>query len=248
MILSDKKEGKILVLGHRGSPKKEIENTIPSFLQAIKDGADGVELDVRVTRDNALVVSHDNSLKRVYGVDKCVEDLTLSEIREFAPNIPKLSEVFDAVGPVYYDIEIKADSPLHFNRLVVTLLNEEIEKRPEFKEKIMLSSFNPIAMHLAAKVTKKQFPMAVIYDDNEKSTLPKPLRHGGGRFFFKCTFLKPRYDIAVREKRSKMKYPVCPWTVDTEDDLKEMVTINCPLVISNKPELMVKTLTQLGRR
>ena len=63
-LIRQKQCDKVLVLGHRGSPLRERENTIPSFLRALQEGADGVELDVRVTKDKVLVVSHDNSLKR----------------------------------------------------------------------------------------------------------------------------------------------------------------------------------------
>ena len=59
-LVKDKNEGRVLVLGHRGSPLRERENTLKSFKRAIEEGADGVELDVHPTLDNHLVVSHDS--------------------------------------------------------------------------------------------------------------------------------------------------------------------------------------------
>ena len=145
-LIRQKQCDKVLVLGHIGSPLRERENTIPSFLRALEEGADGVELDVRVTKDKVLVVSHDNSLKRVFGLDMKIEESTFQEIRDKAPEIPTLAEVFSALGPVWYDIEIKADKPLGFPEEVVTLLSEELEKRREFQNRILLSSFNPFAI------------------------------------------------------------------------------------------------------
>jgi len=48
-----------LILGHRGSPHSATENTLPSFLAALDEGADGVELDVQVTADGVLALFHD---------------------------------------------------------------------------------------------------------------------------------------------------------------------------------------------
>jgi Glycerophosphoryl diester phosphodiesterase len=56
------------VLGHRGC-KYEVENTIKSFESAFELGADGVELDTQMTKDGVVVVSHDENLKRVFGVE-----------------------------------------------------------------------------------------------------------------------------------------------------------------------------------
>lgn len=240
-------EKKYLVLGHRGAPLKEIENTVLSFKKAIEDGADGVELDVRSTSDHILIVSHDNSLKRVYGSDISVESSTYAEVKKVAPGIATLGEVFDALGPVYYDIEIKADQPVDYKRENVTLLVKELEKRSELWPKIMVSSFNPLAMRQFASLTDNRFEMAVIYD-GPPTSLPFFMRHGEGRFFFKCTFLKPKWDIATHEKSRKKKYEICPWTVDTEETLSEMLEIEPPFIITNDTEKIVRILREQGRR
>ncbi|MBQ0071191.1 MAG: glycerophosphodiester phosphodiesterase [Spirochaetales bacterium] len=245
MLVKDRTEGKVLVLGHRGAPLKEIENTVASFRRAIADGADGVELDVRVTKDHKLVVSHDNLLKRVYGADLKVEESTLPEIRKVAPEVAELREVFDALGPVFYDIEIKADAPLDYNKEVVTLLGEELGRRPELREKIMLSSFNPFAMRQAQKVIRYPYPRALIY---EGENIPKPCRHGLPRILFHCSVLKPKFNIATREKQSKKKYPVVPWTVDTEEVLMEMIALKSPIIITNDSEKIVRILQEQGLR
>ncbi len=238
---------KFLVLGHRGVPLREIENTLPSFRKALGEGADGIELDIRVTRDHVLVASHDNSLKRVYGSDLLIESSTYHEIINAAPQIVKLSEVFDALGEIYYDIEIKADQPIDYKREVVTLLVEELEKRKELWGKIMVSSFNPIAMKQFAKLTDNKFEMAVIYD-GPPTTLPFFMRHGEGRFFFKCSFLKPKWDIATREKTKRRKYEVVPWTVDTKESLFEMIKLDPPFIITNDSEKIVRILREQNLR
>lgn len=245
-LFKEKRHDKVLLLGHRGSPLRERENTISSFKAALKEGADGVELDVRPTLDNHLVVSHDNLLSRVYGLDIKVEDTTLSELREKAPEIPLLSEVFDALGNVWYDIEVKADKPFGFRKEVVTLLWEELQKRKDLWDKIMISSFNPWAMRMFGKLSRNVLPLGIIYAGG--GSVPKMCRKGQGRLVFKCAFLKPKWDIAEREKKSKPKFDVCPWTVDKEETIREMLTLDIPLIISNDPLTALRILQEENRR
>ncbi|MGN1163378.1 MAG: glycerophosphodiester phosphodiesterase [Candidatus Ornithospirochaeta sp.] len=246
-LFKGKNDSKVLVLGHRGSPLRERENTIKSFKRAIEEGADGVELDVRPTLDNHLVVSHDNSLERVFGAKIRIEDSTLDEIWKVAPEIPLFSSVLDALGPVWYDIEIKADKPIGFRKEVVDLLWKEIKDKKDFHAKMMLSSFNPIAMRRAEKVTGDIFPMGIIYD-GPPTTLPSICRKGQGRLIFHCSFLKPEWDIAERERKDKPKWPICPWTVDTEEEIKRMIPLSVPLIITNDPLVAVRTLQEENLR
>ncbi len=238
---------KYRVLGHRGAPRKEIENTVASFKRAIEDGADGIELDIRVTKDNILVVSHDNSLKRVYGTDIIVESSTYDEIKSRAREIATLPEVFDALGEVYYDIEIKADRSVDYKKEIVPLLLKELDKRRNLWPKIMVSSFNPLAIRQFAKESNNRFEMAIIYD-GAPTKLPFIMRHGEGRHFFKCTFLKPKYNIASREKKWKRKWQICPWTVDTEEVLTQMLELDPPFIITNETEKIVRILRERNHR
>ena len=68
---------KPIILGHRGLPSKERENTLSSFKRAISSKADGIELDVHLTKDKKLAVIHDHNTKRTTGIDAVVEELTL---------------------------------------------------------------------------------------------------------------------------------------------------------------------------
>ena len=74
---------KTLVWAHRGAGKYAPENTLPAFQKAIEMGADGIELDVRMTKDNQCVVIHDETIKRVSNGNVQVKDSTLEELREF---------------------------------------------------------------------------------------------------------------------------------------------------------------------
>ena len=68
---------------HRGDMINAPENTMAAFQEAKRNGAAGCEIDVRITRDGVLVLSHDASLKRATGKDVRINDLTLAECRKF---------------------------------------------------------------------------------------------------------------------------------------------------------------------
>ena len=75
-----------LILGHRGSPTYITENTIPSFKKAINQGVDGLELDIRLTKDKQLAVFHDADLRRLSGKTNKINKLSLTELQTIGLN------------------------------------------------------------------------------------------------------------------------------------------------------------------
>ncbi len=104
-----------MVLGHRGYRLKYVENTLEALVKAIEMGADGVEFDVRLTRDGIPIVFHDPSLERLAGLRKLVGYLTLNDLEMVKLlgrfSIPTLDEALDELGRIardlVIDIEIK---------------------------------------------------------------------------------------------------------------------------------------------
>jgi glycerophosphoryl diester phosphodiesterase len=74
--------GRPLVFGHRGSSVAEPEHTLAAYLRAIEEGADGLECDVRLTRDGQLVCVHDRRLDRVSNGRGLVSTSTLADLNE----------------------------------------------------------------------------------------------------------------------------------------------------------------------
>lgn len=86
----------MIVLGHRGYSARYPENTLIAFKKALEFGADGIELDLRGTKDGRVVVIHDEDLKRLCGVDVKVSDLTFEELNSYTVSgekIPAFEEV-----------------------------------------------------------------------------------------------------------------------------------------------------------
>ena len=98
------------LVGHRGAMGLEPENTLRSFRRAVEEGANAVELDLRLTSDGHLVILHDADVARTTNGKGEVAQLTLAEVRALDAGegevIPTFDEVLDAVDvPVQAEIK-----------------------------------------------------------------------------------------------------------------------------------------------
>ncbi|MEZ0537833.1 glycerophosphodiester phosphodiesterase family protein [Caldicellulosiruptoraceae bacterium PP1] len=138
-------------IAHRGLHNNNIEcpeNSIEAFRKAIKYGYP-IELDVRITKDNQVIVFHDNSLKRLVGIDNIIENSTYDELSKYSlyndinfnHKIPLLNEVLELVaGSVPLLIEIKNEGD-------VGSLEENLLKiLKNYKGKYAIQSFNPLSL------------------------------------------------------------------------------------------------------
>ncbi len=105
---------KILKIGHRGAKGYAPENTLLAFQKAIDMGVDGIELDVHISLDGAIMVIHDPTIDDTTNGKGAVNKLSLQEIQSFVINethdgrIPTLEEVFDLVNQRFFiNIELK---------------------------------------------------------------------------------------------------------------------------------------------
>lgn len=90
----------VTVIAHRGDPYRVRENTLASFRSAFTAGADAVELDVRLSRDGVPVVVHDATLKRLWGANRPVAEVTAAEIGELTGGgVPTLRQALAATFP-----------------------------------------------------------------------------------------------------------------------------------------------------
>jgi glycerophosphoryl diester phosphodiesterase len=115
----------VKIMGHRGAPADEPENTLRSFRRALAVGVAAVELDVQLTRDGRLAVIHDETLDRTTNGKGRVKDFTLTDLQRLDAGrgepVPSLEEVFDLVqGQAHLVVELKhpeaAGALLHFFR------------------------------------------------------------------------------------------------------------------------------------
>lgn len=100
------------LIGHRGASGELPENTLAAFDRALEEGADALELDVRLSRDGVPVVIHDSTVDRTTGGRGAVHDLLLAELRLLdagrGERIPTLEEVLERYSSTPLVLEVKA--------------------------------------------------------------------------------------------------------------------------------------------
>jgi glycerophosphoryl diester phosphodiesterase len=145
----------MLLIAHRGASGYAPENTMAAFRLALEMGATAMELDVHLTKDGEIVVTHDDDLKRVGKVKKRVRDLAFSELGKvdvgswFDPcfsteRIPRLSEVYDLCeGKAELHVELKHGSAKYPG--IEQKVAELIERRGAWKT-TLISSFDHKAL------------------------------------------------------------------------------------------------------
>ncbi len=148
-------ENRCLIIAHRGfvSRTSVPENSLAAFSRAGASGADGVELDVRLSRDNQLIVFHDASLKRMAGRSRRVHETLGGVIRNLPlvvdgkPThefIPILEQVLAEIGGrLYLNIELKASVTRAAS--LASLVAQAVE-RANMSAWVWFSSFQPLAL------------------------------------------------------------------------------------------------------
>jgi len=173
-----------LVLAHRGLVTEYQENTMMAIQAAIHSPhCDGTEFDVFLTKDNKVVLFHDENLKRLTGIDKDIYDLTWDDLqtiqilpeievdgglRKYASPapIPLLEDVLETIKgkDFFVDIELKAYSPRWSKRKVGGEV-ANIVKRMEMLEQVVCTSFNFFMLYNLEK-KHRAIPSGFAYDDN----------------------------------------------------------------------------------
>lgn len=135
---------KIVKIGHRGACGYEPENTLSSFEKAINLGVDAVEFDVLVCKSGEVVVSHDDNLARMAGLNEKISDKTLDELKAIdigeGEKSSTLEEVLNLInGRIAVNIELKdSASPEPTAEIIKKFLNNGAWSEDDF----IVSSFN----------------------------------------------------------------------------------------------------------
>jgi glycerophosphoryl diester phosphodiesterase len=233
---------KTLTIAHRGASGHAPENTITAFQEAQRMGADGVELDVMLCASGEVVVTHDNSLRRLAKAPLLVSDLTLDALRLldvgswFDPRfsnerIPTLQEVLDAIPDLLVNVEIKADVNRDFRPLT-----EAVAKivRLQPKGRIVVSSFHPGVLFWYKRIDPET-PLGYLHSKDENLLF----RSGVLTRWLHPFAMHPGKDMVTREyveaARSKDR-KVNTWTLNEKDDIKRVFDLGVNAIIGNYPE------------
>ena len=254
---------RIEVHGHRGARAMRPENTLPAFEYAIAQGVDVLELDMAVTKDGVVVVSHDPYLKAPICTgpkpNVPIHELTLAELREWdcggtqnpafptqrvvpGTRMPTLEDVFQlsSRGSFRYNIETKIflDHPeLSPDPDEFVRLVLALVRKHHLENRVILQSFDFRTLH----VMKKQAPeieLAALYSGPAKDFVEIAREAGAG-------IISPEYHLVTPEQVRRAHaagFKVAPWTADKMEDWDQLIAAGVDAIITDDPAALIAYL------
>lgn len=228
------------ILAHRGASASAPENTRASFQMAIDLGADGVEFDVQMTKDNQLVVIHDEYLERTTGFKGYVRDFTLNEIKKLDAGkyfsrqykderILTLNETLDIVKDCkLINIELK-NGLIEYENMEEKVIKSIHDWK--LKDKTIISSFNHDSVNKVKKIDCR-ITTGILYF----ARLYNPWYYA---FQVGADAIHPYYPGVKREliKRCHQKaIKVNVFLVNDEKDILDMIKQGADAIITDYPE------------
>jgi glycerophosphoryl diester phosphodiesterase len=268
--VSPSAQARPLVIAHRGASADLAEHTLGAYEQAIADGADGLECDVRLTADGHLVCVHDRTVDRTSDGRGVVSTLELAQLQDLdfaswkdgageAPDVVDerhrqvltlsmlLELVLDHDRPLLLTIETK--HPTRYAGWVEQRTVETLERyglhRPRLGEPspIRLMSFSVFALRRFGRAAP-DIPRVALMDR-------VPVRFRDGSLPVGVEIAGPSIDIV----RAHPNYPmrvrsfgrrVFCWTVDDDSDIDACVRAEVDAIITNRPRAVAERLDGLG--
>lgn len=235
-----RKQGQIIVVGHRGAMGHAPENTMVSFETAVKLGADMIELDIHRSRDGDLIVMHDEDVARTTDGHGHVKDLATAEIKRLdagskfdrrfrGERVPMLGEVLDwAKNRIPLCIEIKGDPrpPEGIEAQVIQTIQAN-----RMLDQTMLVSFHHSSLK-RAKELQPQIATGIIV----AAQLVDPV---GATRAALADSIRPAWSYWTRELVDAVHaagIEASTWTVNTEEELDYVVPLGVDSIASNYPD------------
>ncbi len=261
--------GKILVHGHRGARAIYPENTLPAFEYAIHQGADVLEMDLAVTKDNVLVISHDPHINPEICTGPhpgiAIHELTLAELKQYdcgalknphfpkqhpvpGTRIPTLDEVLNLAGMGTFQFNIETKSFPDHPELTPTpeafarLMLDQIRKH-KVESRVIMQSFDFRTLH-AMKKLAPEIRLAALYEGSPRPFVNIAKEAG-------ASIISPYYELVTVEQVKAAHaagLEVVPWTADTPQVWQTLIDAKVDAIISDDPAALIAYLTTKGLR
>lgn len=234
---------------HRGFSGKYPENTMLAFKKAVEAGADGIELDVQLTKDGEVVIIHDEKVDRTTNGAGNVRDFTLAELRKLDASyiytgkmdvnpVPTFEEYCEWVKdlPIVTNIELKTGV---YPYPGIEAKVWKILQKYNLQDKVIISSFN----HYSILQMRKLAPQ-LQYGLLTESWLVNP---GAYVESVGVECYHPYYGSLTEETVAEVKshnIAINTYTVNDVDAVKRLNALGIDIVIGNFPDMVKKVLAE----
>jgi len=251
-----------LIIGHRGASALAPENTIASFVRAFQDGADGIEFDVRLARDQVPVVIHDRTLRRTGRVAGAVSDFTAAELARVdagswfnrrypdqaqseyeRETIPSLEQLFTTLaetdGLFYLEMKCENGQPTPLATAVVKSI-----RQLALVERVIVESFD-LSVLAEVKRIDPAIRVAALFESRIRRPLAglKIKSSVDLAFELGAAEVALHYDLvsdSLVGKASRLGLATVVWTVDDPQWISRAQRFGIKALITNKPGKMVQ--------
>ena len=217
------------IIAHRGVTRNDQENTLPAYHQAFSEGADGLEIDVRLSKDEKPIIFHDADTSRLFKKNLEIKNTTFFELKALGNNenrIPLLDEVLDFL-PQNKEcfIEIKSDAntvpfldKLRIEKKNITFLsfdkNVVLALKKRFPNKLVFQSFHMLQIERYGIKKILEF-----YKNGNSDGLSIDIRGLSNKTIDKI--LEKKIDLII-------------WTLNSMERLKELSKKNIRAIITDE--------------
>ena len=217
------------IIAHRGVTRNDQENTLPAYHQAFSEGADGLEIDVRLSKDEKPIIFHDEDTSRLFDKNLKIKNTIYSELETLGNSenrIPLLDEVLDFL-PQNKEcfIEIKSDAntvpfldKLRIEKKNITFLsfdkNVVLALKKRFPNKLVFQSFHMLQIERYGIKKILEF-----YKNGNSDGLSIDIRGLSNKTIDKI--LEKKIDLII-------------WTLNSMERLKELSKKNIRAIITDE--------------
>lgn len=243
---------KTKIIAHRGYSRKYPENTMVAFRKAMNYHAAGVEIDVHFSKDQQLVVCHDESIDRTSNGTGLIKDLTFEELRQLRfdkgfeqlklsddeVRLPTLEEVIIWLKNTNLILNIEIKNNIYQYKGIEEAVIELVRKY-EVEEQVIISSFNHYAVQ-KVKTIAPEIKCGFLTFMNILDIADYCKRYGVENYHPYYKTLLPNEITALQ----KSNIGINPYTINEETDMQQAIDEGITYIITNEVEKAVALIEQ----
>jgi len=239
------------VIAHRGYKAKYPENSMLAFDEALKAGAQALETDLHITRDDVVVLSHDPTLSRCFGRKDKIIDQTWDEIEDLRtiaqPHVamPRLKDLLEYLAQpgmeevwLILDIKLDNDADDVMRLIASTIASVSPSPHRPWEERIVLGVWAAKYLPLASKYSPN-FPVMHIGFKLSYSRHFFSIDHIGFSMLLPI-LMAPGGKSFIRDCQEKYHRPLLAWTVNEKDKMEWCIRRKLDGVITDDPTMFLK--------
>ncbi|MGG3562304.1 glycerophosphodiester phosphodiesterase [Neobacillus rhizosphaerae] len=262
------KNSRPLVIAHQGGELLAPSNTMAAFTNAANMGVDVIETDLHITKDGYLVAIHDPTVDRTTDGHGKVADMTLEEIQKLDAGyqfkdlkgnynyrgkgvyIPTIEEMFQTLGDMRIEMEIKDDNPPERTEEMATKLWALIEKY-HMEDKILVASFDQDILETFNKYAKdrvatcggkQEVTKFVVFHKFFLRNLYQPETDS-----FQIPTADSGFDLTDQKLINgahRRGQDISYWTIDDPIEMKKLLDAGADGILTNRPDLLLKLVAE----